>query len=285
MLTVSIVSTKGGVGKTTVAANLGAFVADAGLRVLLLDIDAQPALSSHYHLQHKAPQGVFELIAYNEQRLDKLVSQTSIQNLDLVISNDRDGQLGTMLLHAPDGRFRLRNLLPVFEANYDLLLIDTQGARSVMLEMAVIASDRLISPVTPEAMAAREFKRGTLQLIEDIAPYKRLGINIPVIDMLINRVPAVSSNARLIQQTLRDVFGSAAGIRVLQTTIPAIEAYPHASMIKMPVHCFERFKPFRRVAPAALETIRALTIEIFPQWEALLAGVSGKIRNRPERPL
>ncbi|CAK7032456.1 ParA family protein [Saezia sanguinis] len=286
MLTVSIVSTKGGVGKTTVAANLGAFAADAGLRVLLLDIDNQPALSSHYTLRSTAPCGVFELIAHNEQRLDKLVSHTAIQNLDLVISNDRDGQLGTMLLHAPDGRFRLRNLLPVFEANYDLLLIDTQGARSVMLEMAVIASNRLISPVTPEALAAREFKRGTLQLIEDIAPYKRLGIEIPVIDMLINRVPTVSSNARLIQQTLREVFGSADGIRVLHTTIPAIEAYQHSSTLKMPVHRYERFKPVKRTAPAALETIRALTIELFPQWEALFAEVSGKVPQnlRPELP-
>jgi len=276
MLTVSIVSTKGGVGKTTVAANLGAFMADAGLRVLLIDLDAQPTLSSYYTLRSTAPCGVFELIAHNEQCLDKLVSQTSIKNLDLVVSNDHDGQLGTLLLHAPDGRFRLKNLLPVFETHYDLLLIDTQGARSVMLEMAVVASNRLISPVTPEVLAAREFRRGTLQLIEDIAPYKRLGIEIPVIDMLINRVPPVSSNARLVQQTLRDVFDSDTGIRVLHTTIPAIEAYPHSSTLRMPVHRFERFKPAKRVAPAALETIRALTIEIFGQWEDELLAVTGK---------
>ncbi|MBP8277410.1 MAG: ParA family protein, partial [Propionivibrio sp.] len=39
MLVVSIISTKGGVGKTTTTANLGGFAADAGLRVLLLDLD------------------------------------------------------------------------------------------------------------------------------------------------------------------------------------------------------------------------------------------------------
>ncbi len=42
MFVTSIISTKGGVGKTTVTANLGAFLADAGLRVLLLDLDIQP---------------------------------------------------------------------------------------------------------------------------------------------------------------------------------------------------------------------------------------------------
>jgi chromosome partitioning related protein ParA len=56
------------------------------------------------------------------------------------------------------------------------LLIDTQGARSVMLEMAVLASDLAVSPVTPEILAARELRRGTLQLVEDIAPYRQLGI-------------------------------------------------------------------------------------------------------------
>lgn len=42
MHVVSIISTKGGVGKTTTAANLGGLVADAGLRVLMLDLDVQP---------------------------------------------------------------------------------------------------------------------------------------------------------------------------------------------------------------------------------------------------
>lgn len=51
----AVVSTKGGVGKTTIEANLGAFCADAGLRVLLIDLDpAQPSLSSYYQLVDEA---------------------------------------------------------------------------------------------------------------------------------------------------------------------------------------------------------------------------------------
>ncbi len=57
MQVVSIISTKGGVGKTTTAANLGGLAADAGLRVLLLDLDVQPTLSSYYELGHRAPGG------------------------------------------------------------------------------------------------------------------------------------------------------------------------------------------------------------------------------------
>ncbi len=169
MQVVSIISTKGGVGKTTTAANLGGFAADAGLRVLLLDLDVQPTLSSYFELQARAPAGIYELLAFNEQDIGRLVSRTAIAGLDLVLSNDDKGQLNTLLLHAPDGRLRLRNLLPAFHEHYDLILIDTQGARSVLLEMAVLASDLAVSPVTPEILAAREFRRGTLQLMRDIA--------------------------------------------------------------------------------------------------------------------
>ena len=63
MQVVSIISTKGGVGKTTTAANLGGLAADAGLRVLLLDLDVQPTLSSYYELAHRAPGGIYELLA------------------------------------------------------------------------------------------------------------------------------------------------------------------------------------------------------------------------------
>lgn len=47
MITIVILSTKGGVGKTTLTANLGALLADLGLKVLIIDTDTQPSLSKH----------------------------------------------------------------------------------------------------------------------------------------------------------------------------------------------------------------------------------------------
>lgn len=129
MQVIAIISTKGGVGKTTVAANLGGFIADAGLRVLLIDLDMQPTLSSYYELTHRAAGGIYELLAFNEQALPQLVSHTTIKGLDVVLSNDEHQQLGTLLLHAADGRLRLRNLLQLFRQHYDLVVIDTQGAQ------------------------------------------------------------------------------------------------------------------------------------------------------------
>ena len=48
MYTIGVVSTKGGVGKTTLAANLGAILTDFGLRVLLIDTDPQASLSKYF---------------------------------------------------------------------------------------------------------------------------------------------------------------------------------------------------------------------------------------------
>ncbi|WP_425475107.1 ParA family protein [Brenneria uluponensis] len=100
MQVISIISTKGGVWKTTIA--------DAGLRVLLLDLDMQPILSSYYDLANRAPGGIYELLAFNERDISQLASCTAIEHLGIILSNDQHHQLNTLLLHAPDGRLRLR---------------------------------------------------------------------------------------------------------------------------------------------------------------------------------
>ena len=60
-----------------------AAAADAGLRVLLLDLDVQPTLSSYYELTQRAPGGIYELLAFNERDLGQLVSRTIIAGLIL----------------------------------------------------------------------------------------------------------------------------------------------------------------------------------------------------------
>ncbi len=275
MRVVSIISTKGGVGKTTTAANLGGFASDAGLRVLLLDLDVQPTLSSYFALTSRAIGGVYELLAHNEHRVEHIVSHTSIANLDVVTSNDAQGQLNTLLLNAADGRLRLRHLLPMFQNDYDLMVLDTQGARSVMLELSVLASDLAIAPVTPEILAARELQRGTIQLMHDLAPFRHWGIAPPPLKLLLNRVHPVSSNARAIQASLRQIYRDDKAVSVMSTAVPMIEAYPRASMLALPAHRVERRKPAGRLAPTALATMRALCCELLPEWTHRFAKVSG----------
>lgn len=274
MRVVSVVSTKGGVGKTTVAANLGGLLADAGLRVLLLDLDSQPTLSSYYALSQKAIAGAYEFIALNLTTPAQIVSRTVIAGLDLILSNDDQGRLNTLLLHAPDGRLRLRNLLDNFRPRYDLLLIDTQGTRSVLLEMAILASDLALSPITPEMLAARELHRGTLKLLRELEPFRHLGILPPPLRLLLNQVNAIRVDTRMIIRGLRETFAGATDISVLDTVVPDRVAYLNAASLGLPAHRIETRRSHERRLSSALETMQALAIELFPEWREAISTVS-----------
>lgn len=280
MRVVSVVSTKGGVGKTTVAANLGGLLADSGLRVLLLDLDNQPTLSSYYALSYAAPAGVYELLALNLADPTQIISTTVITGLDLILSNDDQGRLNTLLLHAPDGRLRLRNLLDTFRPSYDLLLIDTQGARSVLLEMAILASDLALSPITPEMLAARELRRGTLKLLNELEPFRHLSIAPPPLKLLLNQVNDIKSDTRMIMRSLRETFSGASAIQVLQTVIPDRVAYLNAASLGLPVHRVETRRPAGSRSISALETMQALATELFPEWYEAVCSMNGPPEGR-----
>lgn len=262
----SVISTKGGTGKTTSAANLGAFCADSGKRTLLIDLDpVQPSLSSYFQLTDEAQGGIYDLLAFNITDFDRIVSRTSIPNLSLILSNDVNNQLINLLLQAPDGRLRLANLMPAFRDHFDLVLIDTQGARSAMLEMVVLASDAAISPLPPNMLAAREFNRGTMQMLEGLSAYGRLGLKIPPVHIVVNTLDR-TKDAQMIERSVREIFHEIPEINVLNTTIPAAVIFREAASLGMPAHRLEYKKPADQVAPSALTTIRNLAIEVFPEW-------------------
>ena len=267
MRVISVVSTKGGVGKTTIAANLGGLLADAGLRVLLLDLDSQPTLSSYYALSQKADVGAYEFIAFNLTTPAQFISKTVITGLD-------QGRLGSLLIHAPDGRLRLRNLLSILRPHYDLLLIDTQGARSVLLEVALLASDLALSPITPEMLAARELRRGTLKLLSELEPFSHLGISPPPLRLLLNQVNANRVDSRMIINGLRESFAKVTNISVLDTVVPDRVAYLNAASLGLPAHRIETRQSRERRSSSSLETMQALAIELFPEWREAISRLS-----------
>lgn len=266
MKVASVVSTKGGIGKTTTAANLGALCADAGLRTLLIDLDpVQPSLSSYYSMIHEAQGGIYDLIAFNQTSPELIVSETNIPNLSLILSNDPNNQLINLILQAPDGRLRLAQLVKAFEGQFDLILIDTQGARSAMLEMVLLASDLAISPLQPNMLSAREFNRGTLQMLDGLRPYSRLGLDVPPIKVVVNCLD-LTNDARAIHEAIRATFLDNPEIEVLKTTIPASVIFRQAATLGVPAHRLEYRQPSNRQAPNALIVVRDLAIELFPEW-------------------
>src|SRR3989337_2154558 len=123
MIKFTVISTKGGVGKTTLTANLGALFADMGLRVLMIDADVQPSLSKFYPLRvvPKPEAGLTEVMVRGELTT-RCISSTTYQNLDIVVSDDPEGSLPHWLLNRIDRGFRLRvalNNSPAVVDGYD----------------------------------------------------------------------------------------------------------------------------------------------------------------------
>jgi cellulose biosynthesis protein BcsQ len=133
------VSTKGGVGKTSVTASIGAVLADMGQKVLLVDGDFQQSLSSYYTITKKAEFGIIELIT--KVSPEKCISKTNIHNLHIIQSNDNKAKLLYWLKESTNNVYYLKAALHKIKDVYDFILIDSQGASSIMQESIILASD------------------------------------------------------------------------------------------------------------------------------------------------
>lgn len=257
----TVLSTKGGVTKTTNAANISAFCADHGLKVLMIDTDVQPSLSSYYQLDYTAPGGIYEFLINKNLNVDEIISRTIIPNLDLIKSNDPTGRISLLLRNAPDGVIRFNHLLQQI-TNYDLIVIDTRGTRDITLEMSVLASDLILSPLLPELLSTREFLRGTLSLYADLNTYTAFGLKLPPIKAVANRVDN-TNDARDVISQLHQIFNEPQfkqqGYKLdfLPLSIPARVAYREANTLCTPIH---------RYKSSEYKTMQALCSELLPQF-------------------
>ncbi|MGL5387363.1 MAG: ParA family protein [Enterobacterales bacterium] len=275
---VPMVSTKGGEGKSTQSANLAGFLADAGKKTLLIDGDhSQPTASSIFSLEYEAPNGLYELLmkTVDLNHPEQIISRSAIPNLDIIVSNDPHDRLSSAMLHAPDGRMRLKNVLqhPLFN-EYDVIIIDSKGAASVMLELILVASTEfavgVIKPILPDT---REFLRGTLGLMEGLLPLTSYGIALPRIRILTNCMEYTNLDWQTLN-SLRGIIANGQYLRadtfdvsLLDTIIPKLEIYKMGHASGQPVHRLERTTT-RTSTLAAADTMYELACELFPNWIA-----------------
>ncbi|MBE0623471.1 MAG: ParA family protein [Burkholderiales bacterium] len=269
MIKFTVISTKGGVGKTTLTANLGALLADLGLRVLMIDADVQPSLSKFYPLCDPKPSaGLTEVLVRGELTAE-CISSTMYQNLDIVVSDDPEGRLPHWLLNRIDRGFRLRMALNslAFVDAYDCVLIDTQGAVGPLQDAAALAADILVSPITPEILSAREFRNGTMELLDRLEPSSALGATLGPMKAVIYRQDR-TTDARVIAAGIREDFIRLKGrVSVLDTVVPHAKAYKEAATLRTPVHRHERKRD--GATPSAYTVMHTLAWELIPSLEGI----------------
>ena len=271
MIIFTIASTKGGVGKTTLTANLGALLADMGLRVLLVDADVQPSLSKYFPLSPPQPvAGLTDVIVRGEVAAAS-ITQTVFPNLHLVASDDPEGRLPNWLLGRIDRGFRLRHALRagLVPSAYDCVLIDTPGAIGPLQDAAVMAADVLVSPITPEILSAREFRDGTMELLARLEPGSALGAPPAPVKAVIYRQDRTADARLIVAGIAREFDRPHERVSLLKTVVPHAKAYKEAATLRVPVHQHERRR--EGTMPSAWSVMHCLAWELMPSLRGVLA--------------
>ena len=147
---IAIANQKGGVGKTTTAVNLAACLAQAGKRVLVIDIDPQGNATSGLGL-HKdiIKKSVYNMIL-GEVYFEDVVTETCIDNLFVLPSNINLTGAEIELVGYENREFLLKNILIDRRFLYDYMLIDCPPSLNLLTINALTAADCVIVPVQCE---------------------------------------------------------------------------------------------------------------------------------------
>src|SRR5512140_3881086 len=124
---IAVANQKGGVAKTTTAINLGASLAMASRRVLLIDLDPQSNLTSGVGLKDRAAPGSTIYEALLDEQLDprEIVIPAAVDHLFLIPADRNLTGAEIELVTRPQRELRLRRIVEAVRHEYDLILIDS----------------------------------------------------------------------------------------------------------------------------------------------------------------
>jgi len=148
MKTISIINHKGGVGKTTSAANIGSGLCRLGKKVLLIDLDPQANLSINFGINPQTErQSVYDALS---GRCDLPILQLDKLGREMpdIVPSSLDLSVAEMELNNEPGReFILRRLIEKVRFLYDYILIDCPPSLGLLTLNAISASQSAIIPV------------------------------------------------------------------------------------------------------------------------------------------
>ena len=214
---IAVANQKGGVAKTTTAINLGASLAMANQRVLLIDMDPQANLTSGVGLKGQSGEAGTIYDALMDEQSDArpldFVIQTAVDHLSLIPADRNLTGAEIELVTAPNREHRLRRIVDALRSEFDVIFIDSPPSLGLLTLNALVAADSVLVPLNCEYFALEGIAEllSTLDRVrEALNPSLALeGVLLTMYDDRTNLGQQVSAN-------IREYFGD----RVYKTVIP-----------------------------------------------------------------
>ena len=166
---IAIANQKGGVGKTTTAINLSACLAEAGQRVLVIDIDPQGNTTSGLGVMKDEIENTVYEVMLQEIGMEDAIIKGVFDNLDIVPSNVNLAGADIDLIDSEDREYILKNEIGKIKRGYDYIILDCPPSLSMLTVNAMTAANTVLVPIQCEYYALE----GLTQLIHTINLVKK----------------------------------------------------------------------------------------------------------------
>lgn len=202
---IAIANQKGGVGKTTTTANLGAALSRRGARVLLVDMDPQGNLTSAFGLEKHVDRTVAESLLDRDTPLPVLtVENGTTGGLDVVPAAVPLASAEAALMNKLGRELRLRDHLLQVDSTYRFVLIDTPPSLGLLTINGLVAATEVIIPTE-----ARFFSLQGLQMLEEsIQEILYLNPRLKILGILLSKLDRRLREERQVSEYLRDRWGA-----------------------------------------------------------------------------
>lgn len=208
---IAVLNQKGGVGKTTTAINLGAYLAKAGKSVLVVDFDPQGNATSGLGLDKQSIPVTSYDILNDPGLVDKAIHETTTEGLYILPTNASLANAEVELVNKDRREFCLQQALG--SLTYDVILIDCPPALGLLTINALVAADELLIPVQAEYYALE----GLSQLLSVMQRVKQ-GLNreLELLGVVVTMFDSRTSLSEQVHSELKKHFNT----KLFKTVIP-----------------------------------------------------------------